>query len=309
MSNGPRLEFGYNSVSGERQEVIRHRYFMSDLERVLDVACQGLKYVLVPDHLSIAAEYRIECATLLTWIAARYPGVKVGGQVMCNSYRNPALVAKMGASLQAISSGRFILGYGAGWHGPEYKAYGYDFPSTRVRIEMLEEGIQVIKALWTQSPASFSGKYYKVAGAYCEPRPDPVPPIMVGGVGKRFTLGVVARRADWWTANYDSMDQLRSAVDALRRHCRAEGRDFQSIRKVFSSRVFVNRSHAAALKTAEEWRERVPYSIAGDPSAVREELTQLVEEFGMGMFIAAFPRYQETEDMRLFIDEVVPAFA
>ena len=141
MSNGRKIEFGYNSVSGDRQEVIRHRYFVSDLEHVLDIACQGMKYVLVPDHLAIASEYRLECWTLLTWIAARYPGVTVGGQVMCNSYRNPALVAKMGASLQAISSGRFVLGYGAGWHGPEYAAYGYEFPSTRVRIEMLEEGI------------------------------------------------------------------------------------------------------------------------------------------------------------------------
>ena len=309
MSNGRKIEFGYNSVSGDRQEVIRHRYFVSDLEHVLDIACQGMKYVLVPDHLAIASEYRLECWTLLTWIAARYPGVTVGGQVMCNSYRNPALVAKMGASLQAISSGRFVLGYGAGWHGPEYAAYGYEFPSTRVRIEMLEEGIQLIKAMWAGSPASFSGKHYQVADAYCEPVPDPDPPIMVGGKGKKYTLAVVARQADWWTVNYDTIDELRSVVGSLREHCQAEGRDFGSIRKVYSSRVFINRSHSAALKSAEEWKDRLPHAVAGDPSSVREELARLAEELDMGVFAAAFPRYLETEDMKLFIDEVVPAFA
>ena len=310
MSNGPKIEFGYNSVTGERdQEAVRRRYFISDLHHVLDVACQGFQHVWFADHLSITDEYRIDCSTLLTWTAARYPGVKVGGLVMCNSYRNPALLAKMGASLQAISSGRFILGYGAGWHEPEYTAYGYDFPRPRVRIEMMEEGIQVIRAMWTQSPASFSGKYYQVAGAYCEPRPDPVPPIMVGGSGRKFTLAVVARHADWWNAHYKSMDQLRDEVDALRQHCETEGRDFDSIRKVYNTRIFMDRSHKAALKTAEEWREMVPESIAGDPSSVRDELTRLAEELDMNVLIAAFPRFQDTDDMKMFIDEVIPAFA
>ena len=145
---------------GATRRTSRRRYFISDLQHVLDVAAQGFKSIWTGDHLTMTDEYLIEGSTLATWVAARYPGVKVGGLVMCNSFRSPALLAKMGASLQAISSGRFILGYGAGWHEPEYKAYGYDFPRPRVRIEMMEEGIQVIKALWTQSPASFSGKYY-----------------------------------------------------------------------------------------------------------------------------------------------------
>jgi len=132
---------------------------------------------------------------------------------------------------------------------------------------------------------------------------------MIGGSGRKFTLGVVARHADWWNAHYKSIDQLRDEVDALRGHCEAEGRDFDSIRKVYNTRIFMDRSHKAALKTAEEWREKVPESIAGDPSSVRDELTRFAEELGMNVLIAAFPRFQDTDDMKMFIDEVIPTFA
>ena len=80
------------------------------------------------------------------------------------------------ASLQTLSHGRFIFGYGAGWLEAEYRAYGYEFPSARTRIAQLDDGIRVIKALWTESPATYTGPYYQVRDAYCEPRPDPPGP-------------------------------------------------------------------------------------------------------------------------------------
>ncbi len=112
---------------------------------------------------------------MLSWIAARYLGQRLGTIVMSNSFRSPSLMAKMGASLQEMSSGRFILGYGAGWFQGEYDAYGYDYPSTRTRVEMLEEGVQVIRKMWTEAPATFTGKHYSVSEAHCEPLPDPAP--------------------------------------------------------------------------------------------------------------------------------------
>ena len=102
------------------------------------------------------------------------------------------------ASLQYLSHGRFIFGYGAGWQEEEYLAYGYEYPSARVRIAQLDEAIRVIKALWTESPATYHGPYYQVQDAYCEPRPDPLPPIMLAGDGERYMLRVVAEHADWW---------------------------------------------------------------------------------------------------------------
>ena len=136
----PKMEFGYHPPSGYRGlEIIRPREYISDLHRALDVASQSFDSLWVSDHFAYNDEFRMECWTHLTWIAARYPGPKLGTVVMSNSFRHPSLMAKMAASVQWMSSGRLILGYGAGWYEKEYKAYGFDYPSPRVRIEMLDE--------------------------------------------------------------------------------------------------------------------------------------------------------------------------
>ena len=199
MTDKPRMDFGYNPPTGERGlETIRPRDYLPDLHRSLDVASQGFSSLWISDHINYGSEFRMECWTLLTWIAARYPGPKLGTIVMSNSFRSPSMMAKMGATLQHLSSGRFILGYGAGWHEGEYRAFGFDYPSPGVRIDMLEEGVQVIRRLWNDAPANFDGRFYRVEDAHCEPLPDPPPPIMIGGAGERKTLRVVARHADWW---------------------------------------------------------------------------------------------------------------
>jgi len=309
MTGIPRMEFGYNPPSGERDlEVIRPREYLGDLHRSLDAASQSFTSFWVSDHLTYGPKYRIECWTLLTWIAARYPGVSLSTIVMCNSFRNPALLAKMAGGLQTLSSGRFVLGYGAGWHEGEYDAYGYDFPSARTRIEMMEEGVQAIKALWTEAPANFVGKHYRLSNAYGEPRPDPVPPIMIGGGGERYTLRAVARHADWWNDVNRAPDVLRRKLSALRDHCVAEGRDYDRIRKTLTARIFLNRSHSKALELAGDGLQGAEPVMAGDPSAVRDRLLELAE-LGFDLMVAVFPNFQELDDMKLFVDEVMPAFA
>ena len=146
----PRLAFGYNPPTGNRLiERVDPATFAADLDRVLDVAAPSFESLWVSDHLMTEDRFRLECWTQLTWIAARFPGPLLGTIVMANSYRHPPLLAKMAASLQYLSGGRFILGYGAGWAEEEYRAYGYEFPSIRIRIEQMVEGIEVIRALWT----------------------------------------------------------------------------------------------------------------------------------------------------------------
>ena len=118
-------------------------------------------------------------------LAARYPQQTLSTIVMANSYRHPPLLAKMAATLQELSGGRFVLGYGAGWMDHEYRAYGYDFPSPKIRIEQMVEGIQIMKAMWTGEPATFEGKYYRIEDAICVPSPQPPPPILIGGSDSR----------------------------------------------------------------------------------------------------------------------------
>lgn len=127
-ATGP-VTFGYNTPAGDRGiERIEPRTFVRDLSAVCDVASQFCSTFWVPDHFMRGDTFRLECWTQLTWLAARYPTQRLGGIVMANSYRHPPLLAKMAASIQTLSSGRFILGYGAGWLEDEYHAYGYPFP-------------------------------------------------------------------------------------------------------------------------------------------------------------------------------------
>ena len=130
----------------------------------------------------------------------------------------------MAASLQALSNGRFILGYGAGWLEPEYRGYGYEFPSAAERIAQMEEGIRVIRTLWSAG----AGRRSRASGtassdAFCEPRPDPPPPILIAGEGERYLLRVVARHADWWLSYGHRPEVLRRKMAVLADHCRDVG--------------------------------------------------------------------------------------
>src|SRR5215469_13575952 len=152
------VHFGYNPPSGTRG--IEHfpvDTYVRDLQNTLDIAVQAFSSIWVSDHLMTREPFRMDVWTLLTWIAARYPGPLVGTIVMSNSFRHPPLLAKMAASLQAFSRGRLVLGYGAGWLESEYRAYGYDFPPARIRIEQMIEAVTLMRTMWSQSPANFNG--------------------------------------------------------------------------------------------------------------------------------------------------------
>ncbi len=305
----PRLEFGYSAPPGDRGlEPIRPSRFMGDLQRSLDFAAQHFPSLWVSDHFNYRDEFRMECWTLLNWIAARYPGRMLGTIVMCHSWRNPALMAKMASSLQYLSSGRFVLGYGAGWSKREYEAYGFDFPALRTRVEMLEEGVQIIRGLWTEAPFSFHGEHYEIVDAFCEPRPEPLPPVMVGGSGERYTLRTVARHADWWNDLCRPPADLRRKLGVLRDHCEAEGTDFDRIRKTVAASVFIDRSHSRARERAGDRLEGPTPAIAGDPAYVIERFEELAE-LGFDLCVTAFTSLGEHDDVRLFVDEVMQAFA
>jgi alkanesulfonate monooxygenase SsuD/methylene tetrahydromethanopterin reductase-like flavin-dependent oxidoreductase (luciferase family) len=308
MTERRRIDFGYNPPTGERGlERVDPRTFVRDLQHVLDVASQHFSSFWLADHHMPGDKFRLECWTQLTWIAARFPAPLLGTIVMANSYRYPPFLAKMAASLQTFSHGRFILGYGSGWQEDEYLAYGLEFPPARTRIAQMVEGIEVIKALWTERQATYTGQYYQVKDAYCEPKPTPLPPIMIGGDGERYLLRAVAEHADWWNTVPRPPDVLRHKLAVLREHCDAVGRDYASIRKTYMLRVHLARTRAEAERRAGPVADRPAEIFVGEPAALRDHIAGLAE-LGFDLFQLVFPAFPETDDMRLFADEVMPAF-
>ncbi|MCC6176657.1 MAG: LLM class flavin-dependent oxidoreductase [Chloroflexi bacterium] len=302
------LLLGYNPPTGDRLiEPVNPRTYTKDLQGVLDIASQHFSSLWISDHHMTADRFRLECWTVLTWVAARYPGPMLGTCVIGASYRHPPFLAKMAASLQYLSHGRFIFGYGAGWLEEEYHAYGYPFPTARERIAQLDDAVRVIKALWTEAPATYHGPYFQVEQAYCEPRPDPRPPLMLAGDGEKFMLRVVAEHADWWLSYARRPEVQRQKLAALEAQCRDVGRDVAAIRKACPLVVFLDRDRAAARVRAGARLEQQNPPFAGDPAELREHLQRL-SEMGFDMVQFIFADFPETTDMRLFIDEVLPAF-
>uniref|UniRef100_UPI0011DCE762 LLM class flavin-dependent oxidoreductase n=1 Tax=Haloferax sp. KTX1 TaxID=2600597 RepID=UPI0011DCE762 len=134
----------------------------------------GFDAAWAPDHLLLGRDHaEYECWTLLSAIAGFTEDINLGSLVLCNDYRNPALVAKMAATLDVISDGRLELGLGAGWHEPEYDAYGWEYRDGFERLMRLDESIRLMKRMWAAGSdgASFDGKHYQIEDAYCVPGP------------------------------------------------------------------------------------------------------------------------------------------
>ena len=172
----------------------------------------------IPHYRYPAKGNFFECFTLLSAVSSFTKKLKLGQIVTCNSYRNPALLAKMLSTLDVITKGRIELGIGAGWYEEEYNAYGYPYFSDVVRILQLEESIQIIKKLWTKEMANFRGKYYSINNAICFPKPvqKPHPTIMVGGSGEKYLLKVVAKHADRYNLYFGTPQEMERKINILK---------------------------------------------------------------------------------------------
>ena len=297
--------------SGGKDFVNQILRFVGELEENFDSAW-------VCDHFIPWAKFAtkdtptLEGFTAITYLSGVFRKLTFGNIVLCNSYRNPALLAKMGATLQTLTQGRFILGIGAGWKEDEYIAYGYEFPPPKVRIRQLEDAVQIIKRMWNEGVATFRGKYYKIDETYCHPKPDPVPPVMIGGGGEKLTLRVVARHADWWNLPNVSPQTYQHKLEILKEHCKREGRDPSEIAKTLGNIVAMAKSEKEAWKIAE----RSPFIqkgseenyIVGNPEMVIEKLKEYTK-LGVEHFILRFVDFPRTDGAKLFSKEVIPAFA
>ena len=187
-----------------------------------------------------------------------------------------------------MSGGRFVLGIGAGWRGEEYRAYGYEFPRPAVRIAQLDEAIQLMRLMWTEEAASFTGKHFQIQHAYCPPRPEPTPPVMIGGSGEQLMLPLVGRQADWWnTSTGRGLDTFQHKRDIVFLHAEQAGRDTGSI----------------TLTVTHE----APLPQTSDDSARWVELLQLWANEGVRHFLLDFGHVTSTEPVLRFVEEVMPA--
>lgn len=285
--------------------------FRSQLYQTLDAIHADFDSVWVDDHMMPWAVWQsnetpyVECLSTIAHFAALYPKLTFGTSVLCQSYRNPALLAKTVANMQWLTEGRFIFGIGAGWMEPEYRSHNWNFPKASTRIAQMEETIEIARRMWTASPASFEGKYYRIENAYCSPKPEPVPPVLIGGGGEKLTLRVVAKHADMWNINGHTVPEYAHKLAVLRQHCQAVGRNYDDIEKTWSC-------ESLSLAHSEDEARRIaaasPYNIepvVGTPEQVAAYFQQYVD-LGVTTFITRLNDFPNLNGIRLFMEEVIP---
>jgi alkanesulfonate monooxygenase SsuD/methylene tetrahydromethanopterin reductase-like flavin-dependent oxidoreductase (luciferase family) len=301
------IQFGFTMPYGA--STMAHRpTFVRDLDRALDLVAGHFDSAWSIDHLQADTSDQLEGFTLLTYMAARHPQLTFGHTVLCQSFRNPALLAQMGATLHFISNGRFILGIGAGWHQEEYRAYGYDFPPARVRVEQLEETLQILKAMWTEESATFVGRHYRVSNANCAPKPNPLPLIMVGAFGPKM-LRLTARYADWWNVSSTGVEGYQRLVEECERACTDVGRDPMTLRRSWcggcvcaATREEVERL-AGVLYSANN--DVDDFDFVGTPQQMVEQMRPFID-LGVDYFMLDCGGFPNLTTLELLVNEVLP---
>lgn len=261
-----------------------------------------------------AHEAVFECWTVMAAVSQLTSTIRLGQMVGCNSYRNPAVLAKVTSNVDVMSGGRLDWGIGAGWYENEYRAYGFEFPKPKDRIGMLEETVQIVRSMWTEPETTFSGRYYDLKRANCDPKPlqQPMPPIWIGGGGEQLTLRVVARYAD--CSNFGGPPEMWAHKrDVLRTHCRSVGRDPDQIRMTWSPEVFIRETEAEIVEAgsravwgqpAEEWRAN---NLVGTVEQVTEKIQTYVD-LGCRGFVPWCADYPETQSLELLAERIMPEF-
>ena len=259
----------------------------------------------------------MECWTTLAALAPLTSRMRIGTIVAGNTYRHPAVLAKMAAQVDIVSGGRLICGLGAAWQQNEHDAYGIPFYTVQERLARLDEACQVLKALWTQDRSTFKGRYYQLADAPLSPKPlqRPHPELMIGGGGEKVTLKIVARHADHWNT-WGGPDVLARKGALLDGYCAAAGRDPKSITRSANMALLFSEDRAeldklfTALSRRFGMAEAVARDtmLAGSAGAIRDKLGRL-REAGVGMlFLPTLFMKDPRPALDRFMQEIAPQF-
>jgi len=261
-----------------------------------DIAC-------VTDHFMPNTKERegvmLESWSTLSALAALVPRLRVGTIVLGNTYRHPAVVAKMAAQVDIISGGRLLLGLGAGWQQNEHEAYGIPFYTMRERLERLDEACQVIRSLWKERRTTFEGRYYQLSDAPLDPKPVQTP------------------HADHWNC-WGGPRVLARKGKILDDHCAALGRDPKSLKRSANMALLITDNKIEVDQLAETIAKRMgrhaadarDTCLAGTPDQIREQLQQLRSARVDTLFIPSMfrPLDELRRDLDRFITEIAPAF-
>ena len=265
------------------------------LDRLTRIAAtaesSGFDSLFVMDHLHQISgvgpqtNWMLEGNTILAALAARTERLQLGLMVGGVTYRNPALHAKVTTTLDVISGGRAIHSLGAAWFEDEHRAYGFDFPPLKERLERLGEALQIARAMFTQESPSFQGLHYRIENVLNNPRPLRGDiPILVGGSGERKTLRLVAEHADACNI-FGDPERVRHLLGVLEDHCQAVGRDPAEITKTRLGTLAIAPTHEEAAQALATWADRANMPedrlrmvlTLGDPDEVGEQVQALLD--------------------------------
>jgi F420-dependent oxidoreductase-like protein len=242
--------------------------------------------------------------TMLAALAARTERVNLGLLVGGVTYRNPAHLAKITTGLDVISRGRAFLGIGAAWFEDEHAAYGFSFPPLRERFEHLEDALNIARAMFTSSEATYEGTHHSIRGALNIPQPIRGDiPIVIGGSGERKTLRLVAKYADGSNV-MGNVDQCRHLMGVLERHCEDVGRDPSEITRTRLATIVIATTHEEALRKLEDLKakgmseRRLAQVVAGGPDEIGEQLGAFMEA-GIEGFTISLPDVHDLETVAL----------
>ena len=306
----------------------------------LKAEASGFSSVWVSDHLfldwskyggSSDPQGALECWTTMTALAGATSKVRIGSLALCNDFRNPALVAKMAATLDLMSGGRLDLGMGGGWYEPEYRAAGIPFDGAGARIRRLGEAVEIVTRLLSGEELSFKGDHYTIEGAIVRPGPrqDPRPPVFIGGKGD-LLIRTAAKAADGWNFSWiGSAEAYFERVAYAHKACEKLGRDPATLARSVGAYVLVGRDERDLERRYGRLVERTPKGVFSASSGVSWEgfrqrgiagtVSEVVGSLGklkdhgveeVVVTLGALPfQLSDEEDVELFGSEVVPALA
>ena len=259
----------------------------------------------------------LECWTALSGLALRTSRLRIGTLVSGNTYRHPAVLAKMATTVDIMSGGRLICGLGGAWQRNEHQAYGIPFYTVGERLNRLDEACQVLLRLWSEHKSTFQGKYYQLEEAPLYPKPvqQPHPELLIGGGGEKKTLRIVANYADHWNV-WGGPETLRHKGQVLEAHCNDIGRDASQITRSANMPMMITDHAEDKEKLVRGLMQRFGRSeteardtvLAGSVAEIQDKMGRLQEAGVDQLFIPTFLPQWSLEQLDRFITEAAPAF-